>query len=175
MSDVFVGVICSDKLKYFSSSLLALAKIGRDISFEITSTSFLVRTLNDSISVCAEMEYQRIYFDQYTIADNVVIKCKCLLRNCLSAFKNLRSINRLTLSVEQDEYGNNVAVRFQSACTADLTKTHRIGIYDCESSRVNLSPHECANKICARSGHLNLLLKQLIGTEEISMSLRQKE
>lgn len=98
---VFIILYCISVQQKLNFSVLAKAvnsfsRIGNELYLEATQNGLILRTVNDSQTAFAVMNFETGFFTDFKIdrsdSDEYSNKCKVSMRSCLGVFKNMRQV-----------------------------------------------------------------------------------
>ena len=87
MSDTIILVIPEKNLRVFGRMLKCLAKLGEEMSMDISQKGVVLRTLNSSCSAFAAIRLESLFFESIGIKEGGSFKGTVKIKPCLPAFR----------------------------------------------------------------------------------------
>ncbi|RHY94476.1 hypothetical protein DYB37_007460 [Aphanomyces astaci] len=182
------AVLVAEKLKTFIGGLHYVSKAGKEMSIECYVDTFVLRALNDSHSVSAEITFASSFFTEYVLPSELqrrvvtdaspLVKCTTLASTLLSIFKSTKNVISVDIVLELEGHPSNedvfdaTMIAFQLHCDRMITKTHRIRLTQSQTMRPVFDKANSPSRylIKLRPFHLMTLLQHIYGTDEVVMS-----
>lgn len=82
-----------------AKAITSFSRIGNELYLEATQNGLILRTVNDSQTAFAVLNFETGFFTDFKIdrsnADEYCNKCKVSMKSCLGVFKNMRQVTEL--------------------------------------------------------------------------------
>lgn len=170
-----VYVVSNDGLKSFVNAIHAIGKIGKELCIDAEAHGLVLRTLNDSHSVMGEFGFGRSFFQSIHVPfkyENESFNCKVFIKTCQTVFRTLKRVERVDIVLALEETDASIAnLVFRLHCEQNITKTHCLGISDCQVMRAVFDKENSPNSLASRVYHLSCLLAHIHDTNEILIRL----
>jgi len=158
--------------KVFAQSLACLGKVGKEVVINASKSigNMTLSTFNDAKTAFVEFTFDHDFFEKFAIdgPNECSVVVKVPLKSLLSSFKNIRNVDRMTVSIHQT--GVNHLLQFKSMCKGGMGKTYTISFEDSAIQQATFKDSDSFNRVVARTSLLNKALDHIYG-EEAAISL----
>ena len=124
----------SESLKAFVATLQFLAKVGKDLLFEVEENALVLRALNDAKTSYASVEFAAAFFSRSDIflKDGLEsFSCRINLKQVVAVCKSFRSVHRLCIKAERLNDAFELVLEMTTSNTG-VVRTHRFKYSDCD-------------------------------------------
>lgn len=94
-------LVPSDHVRMFARTLMCLSRVGEHAVIEATPSAVILRTLSQSQSAYAHATLSKDFFTGFSC--DGALKCKVLLKPCVSVFRALGNVDVFEMRLERDE------------------------------------------------------------------------
>ncbi|XP_014670806.1 PREDICTED: cell cycle checkpoint control protein RAD9A-like isoform X2 [Priapulus caudatus] len=152
-------IIPGVNLKVFGKAIHSLSKIGEELYFEALDEGLSLRTVNSSRSAYACFTFVPSFFTHYEVGgggggdgdDDDDVRCKIVMKSCLSVFRSLSNIERTVDTCKVRLDSNEARLTFQLRCKHGIVKTYNLTYIESEALVAIFSKDLCPNRLTAQS------------------------
>jgi hypothetical protein len=172
-------VLDKNSIRVFGSVMQFLGKVGPDLFIEIGPHDCAFRSLTDSGQSFAACKFDRAFFGRFDPprpaagagSDAGSIRCKIAVKNFISAFKNLRAVHAVEISVVRGAV--EAVLMFKLRSTLGVVKKYKFCIEECEILEAVFDTVGCLNKVMCSPNKLARMFEHMHGSVEVALELTE--